>query len=92
MFAITNSADAKGADCLLEAFCLFKQGFKVSGQVGFPALCSCSSPFFYTKLTRGGCCHPGVSVCLVRGGVLVSRVVLRRGLNRVSKMSFVREF
>jgi hypothetical protein len=41
--------DAKGADCLLEAFCLVKQGFKVSGQVSFPVLCSCSSPFFTEK-------------------------------------------
>jgi hypothetical protein len=27
MFAITNSADTKGADFCLEAFCLVKQGF-----------------------------------------------------------------
>jgi hypothetical protein len=46
MFAITNSADAKGADCRLEDFCLVRRGF-------WPGLLSGTLllffPIFYEK-------------------------------------------
>ena len=51
-FEITNSADGKGADCWLEAFCLVKRGFWPGSLSGTLLL---FFPIFYEKKKSKKC-------------------------------------